>query len=306
MNLSGYSNVASASTPPVTNRCFVQGNFATPQMPRTSVTIPFTAAQAAGNLNVLVASWNDSVTTVTSVTDTAGNVYAPALAPTTIAGTATQVMYYAKGIAAAAAGSNQLTVSFSGAATFPDVRIGEYTGIDPTNPLDGASGQTGTGTLGQSGPVVTNGADLLVAGSYSATVSTGPGVGYTQRLLTSPDGDILEDMVALTPNMYTASAPMASIGWWVVQAAAFRLSSIAPPDTTPPVVAFTSPTDGDTVSGTITVAISATDTASVQAVQLLVDGLPMGFPEHQRPLHHFAQHRGFRQRSAQPAGVRLE
>jgi hypothetical protein len=245
-----------------------------------SVTVTFTAAQVAGDLNVLVASWSDVVNTVVSVTDSAGNVYTRALAPTIVADTSTQVMYYAKAILAASAGSNQVTITWSGSAAFPDVRIAEYTGVDQTNPLDTASGKWGTGPLAESGPLVTTGApDLIVAGSYSAGLAIGPGVGYTQRLLTTPDGDILEDTVGYAANSYTATVPMATTAWWIVQAAAFRLSAAPVTDSTPPVVTINSPAAGDTVSGVMTADISATDAGAVQAVQLLVDGLPMGFAE---------------------------
>ena len=54
---------------------FVQTNYATPQSPTASVSVPFTAAQTAGNLNVVVIGWNDSTRTLQSVTDSKGNVY---------------------------------------------------------------------------------------------------------------------------------------------------------------------------------------------------------------------------------------
>ena len=43
---------------------YVQGNYAAPQSAPTSVNVTFTAAQAAGNLNVVVVGWNDSTATV--------------------------------------------------------------------------------------------------------------------------------------------------------------------------------------------------------------------------------------------------
>jgi len=39
---------------------FAQANSATPQTPQTTVTVVYTAAQTAGNLNVVVVGWNDS------------------------------------------------------------------------------------------------------------------------------------------------------------------------------------------------------------------------------------------------------
>ena len=49
-----------------------------------------------------------------------------------------------------------------------------------------------------------------------------------------------------------------------------------PPETTPPSVALTSPTEGDTVSATITLAATASDNVGVARVQFYVDGNPLG------------------------------
>jgi hypothetical protein len=55
---------------------FVQVNFATAATPQTTVTVTYTKAQTAGNLNVVVVGWNDSTAKITSVTDSRGNAYA--------------------------------------------------------------------------------------------------------------------------------------------------------------------------------------------------------------------------------------
>src|SRR6476620_4643239 len=52
-----------------------QGNYAVPQTPQTTVTVPYTSAQVAGSLNVVVVGWAGTAVTVNSVTDTRGNVY---------------------------------------------------------------------------------------------------------------------------------------------------------------------------------------------------------------------------------------
>ena len=70
-------------------------------------------------------------------------------------GRLTQSIYYAKNIAAAAAEANTVTVTFSGAATAPDVRIAEYRGLDPVNPLDGAVGGAGHERTSDSGALTT-------------------------------------------------------------------------------------------------------------------------------------------------------
>ncbi|MGE3508670.1 MAG: LamG-like jellyroll fold domain-containing protein [Vicinamibacterales bacterium] len=49
-----------------------------------------------------------------------------------------------------------------------------------------------------------------------------------------------------------------------------------PPDTTPPVISLTSPGGGTVVSGSVTIAASATDDRGVAGVQFAVDGQPLG------------------------------
>ena len=58
----------------------------------------YVAAQSAGDLNVVVVGWNDTSATVSSVTDTSGNVYTRAVGPTTYPGALTQSIYYSANI----------------------------------------------------------------------------------------------------------------------------------------------------------------------------------------------------------------
>jgi hypothetical protein len=50
------------------------------------------------------------------------------------------------------------------------------------------------------------------------------------------------------------------------------------PDTTPPTVSITNPTNNQTVSGTIPVAANASDNVAVASVQFYLDGQPLGNP----------------------------
>src|SRR4029077_21143918 len=99
----------------------------------------YTASQTAGDLNVVIVGWADTVATVTSVTDSVGNAYQLAVGPTKYSTTLTQSIYYAKNIGAAAANGNVVTVKFSGAAPFPDVRLFEYSASRPISPVEGTS-----------------------------------------------------------------------------------------------------------------------------------------------------------------------
>ena len=206
---------------------FVQTNFATPQSPTSTVTVPFTGAQTAGDLNVIVVGWSDSTNTLQSVKDTKGNVYVSAVGPTILSGKLTQSIYYAKNILSASAGANSVTVTFSGAAIYSDVRIAEYQGIDPSNPFDGGVGATGTSLTGDSGALTTTTPNDLLVGANTVTAhTTAAGTGYTSRVITSPDGDILEDRVVAATGAYNATAPVSG-GSWVMQLAAFRAAGSA-------------------------------------------------------------------------------
>jgi hypothetical protein len=215
------------STPAATPQtpAFVQGYDATPQTAQSTVKVTFSSyAQRAGDLNVVIVGWNDSKTPITGLTDTSGNAYHLAAGPTQVSGAATQYMFYAPNIKAAAAGKNTVTVTFATGAPFPDVRILEYSGIDSTNPVDVVATQSGQNSATPVTNAVTThyAKDLLVGANYVSTWSSSAGPSYKIRLLTSPDGDIAEDAIATTSGTHTASATLASAGWWVMQMVAFR------------------------------------------------------------------------------------
>src|SRR5574339_600596 len=86
-SICGGLPLAQAQSPAI---AYVQGANAVPQSPQSTVTRVFTAAQTAGNLNVVVVGWNDSVARVQSVSDTRGNSYALAVGPTVSPGFASQ------------------------------------------------------------------------------------------------------------------------------------------------------------------------------------------------------------------------
>lgn len=261
-NVSPFSNVATAATSSSSGTItYVQGNYVTPQSQQTKVTVAFSAAQSAGDLNVVVVGWNDATATVTSVTDTAGNAYAPAVGPTVQAPVASQSIYYAKNIASAAAGANTVTVTFSVAAAYPDIRVLEYKGADTVSPVDVTAASTGNSATSSSGSVTTNNAtDLLFGANLVQTATTGPGSGFTSRLLTSPDGDIAEDRMVTASGSYSATASLTS-GQWIMQMVAFRTG--IPPNSPVANLSTASLTFGSQQTGR---------TSSAQAVTLTNNG----------------------------------
>jgi hypothetical protein len=242
---------------------FVQANSATPQIAQSVVTVPFTAAQTLGNLNVVVVGWNDSTATVNSVVDSSGNVYAIAAAPVIQAGTASQAIYYAKNIFAATAGANTVTVTFSVAASFADIRIAEYSGLDTVSPLDVAVGAQGNSAASDSGLAAISGTnDLLIGANLVQSTSTAAGTGFTSRVLTT-DGDILEDRIVAVAGSYSATVALDKIQPWIMQMVAFK----APPAALSPSITSLSPVTGPvgtlvTITGTNFGATQGTNTVT--------------------------------------------
>lgn len=232
---------------------FVQMNSATPQAAQSPVTVPYLNSQTAGDLNVVVVGWNDTAATITSVTDTLGNAYTLAVGPTVQTGTATQAIYYAKNIASAPPGANTVTATFTPPAFHPDIRIAEYSGIDPLNAFDAGVGAQGNTATSDSGPVnTTNGNDLLVGANTVQSISTGAGAGYISRAIT-PDGDILEDQIVSVPGSFNATTILDKIQPWIMQVAAFRAATGG--GSTVPNIASLNPTSGPvgtsvTITGT--------------------------------------------------------
>jgi len=204
---------------------FIQSNYN--QNPCTNcVVVTYPQPQTSGNLNVVIVSWGDSTTHVSSVTDTLGNLYTLAAGPTTVAGQLSQAIYYTRNIANAAGGANHVTVALNGAATAPDVRIAEYSGIAQRNPLDAAAVNTGTSATSSAGPLTTTNAhDLLIAANDVEASTSGAGPSYTQRLNTPVYGDLLEDQTVTAVGNYSATAPLSGSAPWIMQVVAFKLAN---------------------------------------------------------------------------------
>ena len=91
------------SAPPATPT-FVQVRSATPQTPQSTVAARLPGAQTAATRTSWRSGWNDATSTITAVTDSAGNAYQVA-APIARGNGLSQAIYYAKNIKAAAAGT---------------------------------------------------------------------------------------------------------------------------------------------------------------------------------------------------------
>ncbi len=237
---------------------FAQVAAATPQSTVATVSVSYPGAQTAGDLNVVAVGWNDTAATVQSVQDSAGNTYSLAIGPTSGTGMR-QSIYYAANIAG---GSNTVTVTFSQAAAFPDVRILEYRGVTT---LDVTAGASGSSTSANSGSATTTNANELIFGAnYVSTLTGAAGSGFTSRIITSPDGDIAEDKVVTVVGSNNATATLTSAGPWVMQMVTFSAASGPVPT-----VSSVSPNSGSTAGGT---AVTITGTNFVAGATVTFGG----------------------------------
>jgi IPT/TIG domain len=195
---------------------FMQVNSSTPQSPTATVTVSYPAAQTQGDLNIVVVGWNDTSATVQSLKDSAGNVYSLAIGPTS--GTVLrQSIYYAANIAGGS--GNTVTITFSQAAVYPDVRILEYNGVTT---LDVVAGASGSSSNANSGTATTTSANELIFGANTVeTTTTTAGSSFIKRIITTPDGDIAEDKIVTVVGSNSATATVTS-GPWVMQMVAFK------------------------------------------------------------------------------------
>jgi hypothetical protein len=112
-------------------------------------------------------------------------------------------------------------VSFDKAVAFADIRILEYSGLDQASPLDVGRSAAGSSATADSGAVTTNVAPELVVGAgITVGCFTGAGSGFTARIITNPDCDIVEDRIVTTTGSYSATAPVNNT--WVMQVATFK------------------------------------------------------------------------------------
>jgi glucose/arabinose dehydrogenase/chitodextrinase len=211
---------------------FVQVNAATPQTNQSVVTVTYVSPQAAGDTNVVAIGWNGVTGSVVSVKDSAGNAYQPA-APLAIGNGLSQTIWYAKNITASAANVNTITVTFSAALPYVDLRATEYSGLDALNPLDVTASAFGTSAAASSGSVTTTFANEVVFGAGMTQGVFGAATGgATTRVITTPDADIAQDQIVAATGSYSATASLGTAAW-LMQMVAFRAGS-ATPDTAPP------------------------------------------------------------------------
>lgn len=231
-------------------------------------------AQTAGNMNVVIISWNDASRSLVSVSDDAGNTYAVA-APTatyTSAGVSLrQAIYYAKNIAAHAAG-NTVHVTWDGTPSAPRIYALEFSGLDQSDPLDVYA--SGSGTVAGATPVATGTAatgtpvELLVGAGLTTYQYQAAGANYNLAAdLTS--GSLVEYASTTATGTYVANATTDSHAQnWLLQLATFRAAGQTVVNLSP-VLSSVLPNSGPVAGGT---ALTLDGSGFASGAKVLVGG----------------------------------
>ncbi len=120
---------------------------------------------------------------------------------------------------------------------------------------------------------------LLWAGCQKEISSVSPEI-QTNQITTARLGGLVPDdpnLVSLVPMIMSSGTPGSSSGFRVADISANAKGKPvagggATTDATPPAVTITSPANGATVSGTVSVAVTATDNVGVSSVSFSVEG----------------------------------
>jgi hypothetical protein len=241
-----------------------------------NVPATMTNPQTKGNLNVIIIGWSNGAV-ISSVTDNENNAYVPAL-PVTSGTSLNQAIYYAKNIVGdnvnCAPNCNTITVTFNTGAASPDLRVLEYSGLDPNNPLDQVAGAAGSGPTADTGACSnTTASELIVAGATVGSEVTAAGSGFTTVDYTF-NGDNAEQQITTAISSCEATTVLVS-GNWVIQSVSFKAGVAGPPSYTITAVPPTSQTvtAGDNASYALTLAEVNGFNSSVT---LSCTGLPTG------------------------------
>ncbi len=191
----------------------------------STLSLSFPANTVAGNL-ILVGFDFDSNSTLSSVTDSQGNLFAEVGSQLTSPGGSRSRVYFAKNIKG---GADTVTVNLSANSAWFELYVSEYSGVDPVNPIDGQAGSSGSGTSVSSGNATTTTAGDVIYGYCVADWACTVGSGFTAR--STFNNNLIEDKTATSPGSYAATG--SATKGWSMQLIALRPSSTAT-DNVPP------------------------------------------------------------------------
>ena len=201
----------------------------------STLSLSFPANTTAGNL-ILVSFDFDSNATLSSVSDSLGNLFTEVGSQLTSPGGARSRVYFAKNIKG---GPDTVTVNLSANSAWIEVYVSEYSGVDTVNPIDGQAGASGSSTSVSSGNATTTVANDVIYSFCLADSACTVGSGFTAR--STFNNNLIEDKTATTPGSYAATG--SATRGWSMQLVALR-PAVTTTDNVPPSDALESFGDG--------------------------------------------------------------
>ena len=184
----------------------------------SAAAVTFPGSSRTGDLIVVGIFWSSQAVGITSVTDSKGNTYTPAVGPTNWGGSYRDAVYYAGNIVGGGAAPT-ITVAFSGAQGGTITYAAEYSGVATFNPLDQVSAQAGTGTVLNSGTVATGQGTELIYGFAMSDNTATVDPSFTARSTFS--NNFIADRKVSRTGYYSVTGTN-SAGNWLCQMATFR------------------------------------------------------------------------------------
>jgi len=194
----------------------------------TTIAAP-AANHTTGNLLVVFVGFHAATATVSSIADTAGNTYT--YVASAVYSSNRIECWYAKNITGNA--NNVVTATFSASVNYRTITVDQYSGCDPSAPLDQYNTGSGNSKTPTTGNITTTAADeVLVAGVYLRIgYNITAGTNYTLRTLTNsaPSAGASEDRIVSATGTYNATFSLDSAIYWASIIASFKAGAAAGP-----------------------------------------------------------------------------
>jgi hypothetical protein len=182
-------------------------------------TLTLPGPSTAGNLIVLGINIGSTAVTVSSVTDSKGNTYAPALGPTDwYGGTQRTWTYYSSNIAGGG-GAITITVTYSANPTYSELFAAEYSGVASASPVDQTSSQTGDSATLDSGSKTTTQASELIFGFGMSAGTCTVDAPYTAR--NTFNNNFIADRTVSSTGSYHVTGTQV-MNWWMCHMVTFK------------------------------------------------------------------------------------
>lgn len=185
---------------------FVQATAKAASASGSSLSVAFSAKTVAGDFILIGFDFTGSVSP-TSVTDSQGNTLTQVGTQLTSPGASKSCLYYAKNIKG---GADTVKITLSASSGYLEVYLTEYSGVDPTNPIDVPVENSGVAGAVSSGNATTTTAGDLLYGYCAADAACSAGSGFAAR--STLNDNLVEDKTAGNAGSYAATGS-ANSGW---------------------------------------------------------------------------------------------